>query len=192
MSQKDKEKWNQKYTGPDYISGRDPSEWLVLNRDLLAGGGRALDLAAGEGRNSIYAAERGYQVAALDISEVALAKAERLANEKNIKISTVIADLDSISFETDAYDLILCFNFLDRNLFPSIRNALRPGGLLFYETFTMDYLKYSSFKKEWVLEPNELLRAFAGFRILRYREVDRPEEEKAFASLVARKECVPS
>ena len=59
------------------------------------------------------------------------------------------------------------------------------GGILFYETFNVDYLKYSSFKKEWVLEQNELLEAFNDFRILRYQEVD--EEPKAFASLIAQK-----
>ncbi len=70
-------------------------------------------------------------------------------------------------------------------MFPGIRQALKPGGLLFYETFTVDYLKYSRFKKEWVLEANELLQAFSDFRILRYQEVD--ENPKAFASLVAQK-----
>ena len=78
---------------------------------------------------------------------------------------------------------ILCFNFLERRLYPAIRNGLKPGGLIFYETFTVDYLKYSNFKKEWVLDYNELLREFSEFRILRYREVD--SDEKAFASLVA-------
>ena len=79
----------------------------------------------------------------------------------------------------------LCFNFLERKLFPEIRKTLKPGGILFYETFNVDYLKYSNFKKEWVLEQNELLRVFDDFRILRYREVD--EDPKAFASLIAQK-----
>jgi tellurite methyltransferase len=74
---------------------------------------------------------------------------------------------------------------LERSLFSAIHQALKPGGLLFYETFTVDYLKYSNFKKEWVLEANELLHAFSGFRVLRYQEVD--ENPKAFASLVAQK-----
>ena len=74
---------------------------------------------------------------------------------------------------------------MDRGLFPEIRKAIKPGGLLFFETFTVDYLKYSNFKKEWVLEHNELLREFGDFRILRYQEMD--NNEKAFASLVAQK-----
>jgi hypothetical protein len=80
---------------------------------------------------------------------------------------------------------VLCFNFLERKLFQEIRKTLKSGGILFYETFSVDYLKYSSFKKEWVLEQNELLEVFNDLRILRYQEVD--EEPKAFASLIAQK-----
>ena len=96
-----------------------------------------------------------------------------------------MADLDNWKIEQNAFDLILCFNFLDRKIFPSIKSALKPGGLIFYETFTVDYLKYSSFKREWVLEHNELLDAFNELRILGYREVD--TNDKAFASLIALK-----
>ena len=112
-------------------------------------------------------------------------KPKPLRRKKNAGITTVLADLDSNSLKENEYDLILCFNFLERSLFSGIHQALKPGGLLFYETFTVDYLKYSNFKKEWVLEENELLQAFSDFRILRYQEVD--ENPKAFASLVAQK-----
>ncbi len=185
MSLKDKEKWNSKYEADEYITGKEPSRWLQENVSLLASSGKAIDIAGGEGRNSVFAASRGYEVTCLDISENGLRKAQALAQEKNTKITTVFADLDSDSLKVNEYDLVLCFNFLERSLFPGICKALKPGGLLFYETFTVDYLKYSSFKKEWVLEANELLQAFSGFRILRYQEVD--ENPKAFASLVAQK-----
>ncbi|MBT5469988.1 MAG: class I SAM-dependent methyltransferase [Nitrospina sp.] len=185
MSLKDKEKWNSKYEGDSYISGKEPCEWLKSHTRFLSKGGKALDIAAGEGRNSVFAASFGYDVISLDISEIALSKAQNLANEKNVKITIVSADLDSSSFPENEYDLVLCFNFLERKLFPEIRKTLKPGGILFYETFNVDYLKYSNFKKEWVLEQNELLRVFDDFRILRYREVD--EDPKAFASLIAQK-----
>lgn len=185
MSLKDKEKWDSKYESDEYITGKEPSNWLKENASLLAKNGKALDIAGGEGRNSVFAASKGYEVTCLDISENGLRKAQALAQEKNAKITTVLADLDSNSLNENEYDLVLCFNFLDRSLFPGIRNTLKSGGLLFYETFTLDYLKYSSFKKEWVLEANELLREFSDFRVLRYQEVD--ENPKAFASLVAQK-----
>jgi len=185
MSLKDKEKWDNKYSGEEYINGKEPSSWLEENAGLLNSNGKALDLAGGEGRNSIFVASRGYQVTCMDISENGLQKAQALAREKNTKITTLLADLNNNSLPENEYDLVLCFNFLDRNMFSGIHQTLKPGGLLIYETFTLDYLKYSSFKKEWVLEINELLHAFRDFRVLRYREVD--EDPKAFASLVAQK-----
>ncbi len=185
MSLKDKEKWNAKYNGDGYITGTDPCEWLESYANLLVAGGKALDIAAGEGRNSVFVASLGYEVISMDISEIALAKAQRLANEKNVKITTLSTDLDNSSLPENEYDLVLCFNFLERKLFPEIRKTLRSGGILFYETFNVDYLKYSRFKKEWVLEQNELLKVFNDFRILRYREVD--EDPKGYASLIAQK-----
>ena len=185
MSLKDKEKWNKKFNSSEYITGKDPSSWLVENAGLLEGRGKALDIAGGEGRNSVFAATRGYKVTCMDISEKGLKKAQALASEKNTKIETVLTDLDNSPLPENEYDLVICFNFLDRNLFSPIRRTLKSDGLLFYETFSLDYLKYSQFKREWVLEINELLEVFGDFRILKYREVD--ENPKAFASLVAKK-----
>ena len=185
MSLKDKEKWDSKYEVDEYITGKEPSHWLKDNASLLSKSGKALDIAGGEGRNSVFVASKGYEVTCLDISENGLRKAQALAQEKNAEITTVLADLDSNSLKENEYDLILCFNFLERSLFSGIHQALKPGGLLFYETFTVDYLKYSNFKKEWVLDTNELLQTFSNFRTLRYQEVD--EAPKAFASLVAQK-----
>ena len=185
MSLKDKEKWDAKYSAEGRITAKDPSDWLTTHAALLLAKGKALDIAAGEGRNSVFAASLGYEVVCMDISDIALAKAQALANEKNVKISTLSADLDNSSLPENEYDLVLCFNFLERNLFPEIHKTLKSGGILFYETFTVDYLKYSSFKRQWVLEHNELLKAFTDFRILRYQEVD--EDPEAFASLIAQK-----
>ena len=185
MSLKDRQKWESKYETDEYITGKEPSDWLQANAGLLAKKGKALDIAGGEGRNSVFVASKGYEVTCLDISENGLRKAQALAQEKSTMITTVHTDLDSSHLKENEYALVLCFNFLDRSLFSGIRQTLKSGGLLFYETFTLDYLKYSSFKKEWVLEANELLQEFRGFRILRYQEVD--ENSKGFASLVAQK-----
>ena len=185
MSLKDKEKWDYKYGAPEYITGKEPVEWLKGHSYMLNGKGSALDIASGEGRNAVFVAEKGYETLAVDVSSTGLKKARALADEKGVVIETCVADLDNWKIEQNAFDLILCFNFLDRKIFPSIKSALKPGGLIFYETFTVDYLKYSSFKREWVLEHNELLDAFNELRILSYREVD--INDKAFASLIALK-----
>ena len=170
MSFKDKEKWDTKYDGDSYITGKEPCEWLKFHTEFLIKGGKALDIAAGEGRNSVFAASLGYEVVSMDISEIALKKAQRLAKEKNVTITTLFTDLDNSSLPENEYDLVLCFNFLERKLSQEIRKTLKSGGILFYETFSIDYLKYSSFKKEWVLEQNELLEVFNDLRILRYQE----------------------
>lgn len=185
MSLKDKEKWNQKYQTDEYISGTGPCEWLVKNAELLTGKGKALDIACGEGRNTVYAASLGYDALGIDISEAGVRKTQALAKEKKCSIDTLVTDLDDFEFSENTFDLVLCFNFLDRRLFPGIRKTLKPGGLIFYETFNLDHLKHTSFKREWVLEYNELLDQFKNFRVLRYREMNR--DEKGFASLVARK-----
>jgi SAM-dependent methyltransferase len=124
----------------------------------------------------------------VDISEVGVSRAEALARKNNLTIHSRIADLDHYKIDENAYDLILCFYFLDRRLFEGIRKGLKPGGALIYETFTVDYLQYSGFKREWVLEKNELREAFPGLKVLDYQEINEPENETAYASLVARKE----
>lgn len=185
MSLKDKEKWDHKYETPEYITNKEPAKLLKIHSDMLNGKGSALDIASGEGRNAVFAAEKGYETLAVDISTNGLEKAHALADEKGVTIETCVVDLDNWKIKQNAFDLILCFNFLDRQIFPAIKNALKSGGLIFYETFTIDYLKHSSFKREWVLEHNELLDAFSELRILYYREVD--INNKAFASLIALK-----
>jgi tellurite methyltransferase len=185
MSLKDKEKWNRKYSTNEHLTGKEPSLWLKENVSFLNANGKALDIAGGEGRNSVFVASKGYETTCLDLSENGLKKALALAEEKKTTITTQLADLDNTSFKKNEYDLVLCFNFLDRNLFAEIKKILKPNGILFYETFNQDYLKYSNFKKEWVLEHNELLQEFKDFRILKYQEVD--DNSKAFSSLLAKK-----
>ena len=185
MSLKDKAKWNRKFASPEYITGKSPCPWLTDNADLLTGKGYVLDLAMGEGRNGVYLATLGYEVLGVDISEKGVKKAQALAHEKKVKLKTETADLDEYHIKNQSFDLIVCFNFLDRRLFPSIRRALKPGGWIYYETFNEDYIKYSSFRKEWVLGHKELLKEFDSFRIWRYREID--NGETAFSSIVAQK-----
>ena len=182
----DKKKWDKKYASSEHTTSKEPCEWLINNSDYLSEKGVALDIASGGGRNAIFAAEKGYQTVAIDVSTIGLDKASALAKEKGVTIKTIAKDLDDWEFEQNAFDLVLCFNFLDRNIFNGIKNTLKPGGLIFYETFTIDYLKYSNFKREWVLKHNELLEVFSEFRILRYQEID--QNNKGFASLVALKE----
>ncbi|MGV7219915.1 MAG: class I SAM-dependent methyltransferase [Nitrospinales bacterium] len=185
MSLKDKEKWDGKYSSEEHVADRKPCTWLSENAHLLPGKGQALELAMGEGRNAVFAANLGYQVTGIDISKAGINNALKLAKDKKVNLKTIIADLDDYEFEKNKYDLILCFYFLNRNLFSKIKTALKPGGYFLCETFTVEHSKHSGLRRDWLLEPNELLREFSDFHIFNYREVD--QNEKAVASLAGYK-----
>ena len=181
----DKERWNKKYETENYLFGRDPIPFLKDHVDLLPKGA-ALDLAMGEGRNGVFLATKGFQVTGVDISEAGFKKARDLASEKGVKLTTVVADLEQYTIPPSSYDVIICTYFLQRDLFPKITAALKPGGVALIETYTVDHLQYRpKFNRTFLLERNELLTLLPGLRVLRYQEVD--TGDAAFASILAQK-----
>jgi tellurite methyltransferase len=184
-AEKDKERWNHKYEGETYLFGRDPIPFLKDHVDLLPKG-TALDLAMGEGRNGVFLATKGLRVTGVDISEAGFKKAKALAAENNVSLTTVVADLEQYTIPPNTFDLIICTYYLQRDLFPKIISAVKPGGIVVIETYTVDHLQYRpNFNREFLLERNELLTLLKGLRILRYQEVD--TGEAAFASILAQK-----
>jgi SAM-dependent methyltransferase len=149
--------------------------------------GRALDIAGGIGRHAIHLAERGWLVTLMDISDVALKQARRHAEERDVHILAEQIDLTEAQLPASAFDLVLVFFYLERSLLPQIADALRPGGILIYKTYTREQLKMVGGPTHpmHLLEPNELQGAFSRLRILHYVEMI---EDKAVAELVARKE----
>jgi SAM-dependent methyltransferase len=140
----------------------------------------------GEGRNGVYLAAQGFQVVGLDISEKGLAKARKLAEERHVSIETRVADLEEVQLERNVYDVVLCTYYVQRDLFPRIKDALKSGGVVVIEDYTVEYLKYNpSFPKPYVLQTNELLEHFKDFKILRYQAYD--DGKTAYASLIAQK-----
>lgn len=132
MAQKDKDKWNKKYNNtPELLEDREASKKLIEVIEKIKGK-KALDIACGGGRNSIYLANKGFEVDAVDISEVAL----ETLDKKNIpNITTKIVDLDNFIPEKNSYDLIIMTNFLDRELIPHLIDALKKDGVIFIETY---------------------------------------------------------
>ena len=172
------------------VEGR-PSSFLRRHIHLLRPG-RALDLAAGEGRNAVFLAEHGFEVEAVDISNAALRKARALAKSRGVRVETILADLDSYPIEQGCYDLIADFYFLDRRLIPKMKKGLKKGGKVIFETYltankSLGFLGPKN--PAYLLKPNELLRLFQGWRILLYREGIFKEGggRKAIASLIAQK-----
>ena len=181
----DKERWNKNYSSDTYHFGKDPIPYLVEQINRLPKG-KALDLAMGEGRNGVFLATKGFQVTGLDISEKGLEKAQALAKAQGVTIETKVADLDQAPLGSNGYDVVLCTYYLDRSLFAKMKQAVKPGGMIVVETYTIDHLKYRpQFRKEWLLERNELVEWFKDFTILDYQVVD--NGESAFASIIAQR-----
>ncbi|MGQ0810974.1 MAG: class I SAM-dependent methyltransferase [Nitrospiraceae bacterium] len=181
----DKERWDSKYSSDAYLFGKDPISFLTQNVHLLPQG-KALDVAMGEGRNGVFLATKGFQVTGIDISEKGLQKAKTLAAERGVTITTQIVDLEQVQLEKSAYDVVLCTYYLQRSLFPQIKEALKSGGMVVVETYTMEHLKYRpDFRKEYLIQANELLELFKEFKILRYQLED--TGKAAYASIIAQK-----
>ena len=181
---KDKDRWNKKYDTEEYLFGEKPIPFLVDNIHILKKG-KALDVAMGEGRNGVYLATQGFDVTGLDISEKGLEKAHALAAKNNVKIKTQVVDLETVEFEPDSYDLIICTYYMNRGLFKKFYDALKPEGMVLVETYNIDYLKYREFNAKWALNTNELLDIFKGMRIHRYRDYD--DAREAYSSIIAQK-----
>ena len=184
-SDQDQILWNKKYSTKKYLFGRAAIPFLQNHVDLLPQG-HVLDLAMGEGRNGVFLATKGFKVTGVDISREGLKKAEALATEHGTTITTLMVDLESYEIPPNTFDVIICTYYLQRDLFPKIAVALKPGGIALIETYTLDHLQYRSrFNKAWLLKPNELLTMLPGLRVIRYQEVD--NGNTAFASILAQK-----
>ncbi len=146
-----------------------------------------MDVAGGQGRHALYLAERKWQVTLLDISEVAIQQAHSRAADRGVQIDSAVAECTEFDLGREQFDLIVVFFYLERDLFPTLFAALKPGGFLIYKTFTVEQrdLPGGPTKTEHLLKPNELLWAFGQMHIVHYRETI--AEERATAELVARR-----
>ena len=164
-----------------------PSPFLVEHIDLFPKG-RALDVAMGRGRNAVFLAGMGFKTEGIDISPEAVKDALDLAAAAGVPVRALVADLEKgYLFEKDAYDLIICFNYLHRPLFQTLKDALKVGGMVVYETFIVDQARFGKPKNpDHLLNHNELLRLFREFRCLRYRE-GIIGDKNAIAGIIAQK-----
>jgi tellurite methyltransferase len=187
----DQTRWDKRFKGNGFALGREPNPFLKKYLRCLPRG-KALDIAAGEGRNAVFLARHGFDVDAIDISEKGLKKTRRLAREMGVRVHTIQADLDRLPIEEGLYDLIANFYFLRRSLIPRLKRGLRQGGKIIFETYILEHRALGvegPRQAKYFLKPNELLRLFKDFRILFYREGIFKEggRRKAVASLIAEK-----
>lgn len=179
-------------------SDQPPSRFVVQQLHRLPKG-RVLDVACGSGRHALYLAGHGFDVEAIDRDAESLASLAATAKQRhlqNLRVKQV--DLERTTderpeFPANTYDAVVVCFYLHRPLFPWLIEALKPNGVLLYETFTIDnYFRYRHPRRwEFCLAHNELLRLTSALRVLSYDEGEHEAgqgREPAFtAQLIAQK-----
>lgn len=167
-----RQKWDERYRQSESAAGPDDTALvLTQNAHLLPATGRALDLACGLGANALFMAQRGLSVSAWDVSPVAIDRLQQAAARQELSLQLEVRDVVSQPPQPAQFDVIVVSRFLERQLVSPLMEALKPGGLLFYQTFITD--KVSDRGPDncaYRLARNELLTLFSWLRIVVYRE----------------------
>lgn len=152
-----RDKWNRHYQNS---AEPDQPVWVLTEfKHLLPGSGKALDLACGTGGNSLFMANKGLTVTAWDISDVVIGKLAAIAEQAAMKIDAETRNVEKNPPDADSFDVIVVSRFLYRPLCPFISNALRSGGLLFYQTFSKagrELVQKGPTNPDYLLTENEL------------------------------------
>jgi 2-polyprenyl-3-methyl-5-hydroxy-6-metoxy-1,4-benzoquinol methylase len=191
MTSADAARWNKRYKKDgSHWQGRRPRQLLIEYARLLPTNGLALDAAAGVALHGLFLAECGLHVIALDVSEVGLRLARESALNRGLWLETAVLDLAQPWLPANYFDVIVNFRFLERATFPVYQQALKPGGLLFFETFVKIDTKGDY--PDHYLNPGELGAAFADFNIIHHKQTEIREGQsrlvKMTEQIVARKE----
>ncbi|HHH35719.1 MAG TPA: methyltransferase domain-containing protein [Gammaproteobacteria bacterium] len=170
MEEDPRAKWDRIYSEDKEAAPR-PAAVLSENAHLLPAKGRALELACGLGGNALFLAGRGLETEAWDISSVATERLAAVAAAQGLPLRASARDVVAAPPPPASYDVIVVSHFLDRALCPCLAAALRPGGLLFYQTFTREAPRGTGpSNPDFRLAPGELLALFGTLRLVVYRE----------------------
>jgi SAM-dependent methyltransferase len=165
----DRDRWNARYANTD--SAATAADVLAANLYLLPAQGSALDAACGLGGNALLLARHGLTTYAWDISRVGLSRLSHQAVSEGLTIQVEERDAVAQPPPPESFDVIVVSYFLDRGLMPALGQALKPGGLLFYQTFTEIRLTgRGPDNPDYRLKTQELLSYFKYLKILFYRE----------------------
>ena len=178
--------WDERYDREDYLFGTEPSGFLQREAMRLNGGDRALCVADGEGRNSVFLAARGLKVTAFDSSGVALAKAERLAEARAVDVDFRHAGVEEWSWAPAAYDAVVAIFIqfagpdLRARIFEGMDRTLKVGGHLLihgYAPRQVDYGTGGPPSRENMYDLMMLREAFPNYRVLHADDYDATIEE---------------
>jgi SAM-dependent methyltransferase len=159
--------WDQRYSKGEHIN--DEPHPVVTRFASKMVPGRALDLACGTGRHALWLAEHGWQVTAVDSSRVAIGIVKKQAQDRGVPINAICADLEHEEFliEPESYDLIVMVNYLQRDLFASIRAGMRPGGCVIAIGAMVDPDPViQPMNPAFLLNPGELRAQFEGWELM--------------------------
>jgi tellurite methyltransferase len=182
-------KWDGRFRAEECVLGAGPSVYLAENIELIKSivpGRRVIDIACGEGRNSIFLAKHGFDVLGLDISEAGLEKARGWMEREGLTVDFRLVNMEDYVF-TEKYDLIVNFNFLLRDLIPKAVDALHPRGIIVFDTLVDSPHVPNTHKKEFLLKPGELLRIFQEFDGEIFLPEERLHDQMPTAKLIFRK-----
>lgn len=158
-----RDKWNRIYSGRDGLG--EPASVLTRYAHLLPRTGMALDLAAGPGANARWLADHGLTTEAWDISDVAMGRISHPG------VTARARDVKTDPPDPGSFDVIVVSRFLERSICPALIQAMRPGGLLCYQTFVQDKPEgVGPSNPAFLLQPGELLRLFAGLHVLAFHD----------------------
>jgi SAM-dependent methyltransferase len=146
-----------------------------------------LDLACGTGRHALAAAELGAHVVAVDRAADVIEAGRAEATRRRLAIEWVEADLEKPWPDLGSFDVVLLFNYLDRERMPLIRNVVAPGGVLMMETFLVvqKQLGWGPTKDAHLLKPGEIAKLVAPFEVVHAREAFEPADEAQWAALAS-------
>jgi len=176
--------WNQRYNTDEFIYGKEPNDFLKQEVFQIPKGD-VLSLGEGEGRNSLFLAQQGYNVTALDISDIGLSKARKLAQENDVAIKTVQADLSSFEFNKEQYDGIVSIfchlpSDVRRRVNRGIVESLKVGGVLILEGYSKEQVNFNTGGpklEEFLLSIQEMEDELMGLEFKTLRLVEREVNE---------------
>ena len=179
------ERWNRILTAPQPRFNTSPNAFLVAMTKGLKPG-RSLDVGMGQGRNTIYLAQQGWESVGFDPADRAVAAAQELATKLGVKITTRVIRAEDFEWEDGTWDLIVLSYVGAREYAAKVIQALRPGGMVVVEGFHRDATKTRPIGGAVVFDTNELLQLFAPLRVVRYEDADATADFGQFETRVVR------
>jgi len=161
--------WEQHYLNRD-VGEQTPASILIEHAYLLPESGNVLDYACGLAANGCWLAYQGYDVTAWDSSNIAVSKINQYAKQFSISIHAGVRDLEKNPPSQAEFDVVIVSHFLHRPTLHHLVDILKPGGLLFYQTFSGERVNDGPSNPDFRLQPGELLKAFSDLELLFYQE----------------------